>query len=117
MSNGEKIIEHILKNNHVDYIKQYSFSECRNTYKLKFDFAIFDRNELKCLIEYDGLQHYRPIEFFGGQSAFEKARARDEIKDKYCKQNNILLIRIPYYYSSEEISSIIMSFIRNDYRT
>ena len=53
-------------------------------------------------IEYDGMQHYKPV-CFGGCSyddallAFEQTKANDEIKNHFCNSNNINLLRIPYY--------------------
>jgi len=70
------------------------------------DFAIFDKDKvLYCLIEYDGEQHYRPVNF-GGMSDekalnnLEKTKKHDQIKNNYCKKNNIKLIRIPYWESN-----------------
>lgn len=62
-----------------------------------FDFIIMKENNIIALIEYDGEQHYRPVEYFGGENKFKIQQIRDERKDIYCKENNILLIRIPYY--------------------
>lgn len=45
-------------------------------------------------IEYDGIQHYKPI--VGGEEGFIKLKERDDIKSKYCKDNNIELYRIGY---------------------
>ena len=61
-----------------------------------FDCAIFNQETLLCLIEYDGEQHFKPIEFFGGEEAFQKQQERDQKKDEWCKENNIPLLRIPY---------------------
>ena len=64
-------------------------------YSLAFDFAIFDSyDNLLSLIEYDGEQHFKSMEYFGGEESFKKTIKRDEIKDKYCKKNNIPLLRI-----------------------
>lgn len=41
-------------------------------------------------------QHFEAIEYFGGEETFKKIVQRDEIKDKYCDDNNINLIRISY---------------------
>ena len=43
-------------------------------------------------IEYQGLQHYRAIDFFGGEVAFEKTKKRDEIKRKKCSEQGVILI-------------------------
>jgi len=53
-------------------------------------------------IEYNGEQHYQPIEFWGGQKAFEKQQKRDQELRDYCKENNIRLIEIPYWLSHED---------------
>lgn len=65
---------------------------------LKFDFAIFDNKDtLKYAIEYQGQQHYEPVKYFGGKDSFVKQQKYDEEKRKYCKENNIQLIEIPYW--------------------
>lgn len=45
---------------------------------------------------YDGLQHYQPINYFGGLDNFEKQKNRDNIKDNFCKKMGIKLLRISY---------------------
>ncbi len=47
-------------------------------------------------VEYQGQQHYEPIEYFGGEKAFERQKERDLEKKKFCEENNIELIIIPY---------------------
>ena len=77
-----------------EQIKQY--------HKSRFDFAIFDNNNnLKYLIEYDGSQHFEENVRenglgFNTREAYEKTHERDMIKNQWCKDNNIPLIRIPY---------------------
>ena len=58
-----------------------------------FDFYLPD---LKICIEYDGTQHYQINEFFGGKKSFEISKIKDEIKNQYCIENNIGLIRIKF---------------------
>ena len=94
-SNGEQRISYILNNLGITYKIQYRFSDCKGDNKtLPFDFYIEDKN---ILIEYDGIQHFEPIDFFGGKEGFEKQQKYDNIKNQYCKDNNIKLIRIPYF--------------------
>lgn len=103
---GEKYVEKILKKINCNYKKQYTFKDLvsNKNYKLRFDFAIFDKeNNLKCLIEYDGQQHYYPVECYGGQKGYQETIERDNLKNNYCKDNNINLIRIPYWLRAEEI--------------
>ena len=38
-----------------------------------------------------------PVELFGGEEGFEIQIIKDEIKNNYCKSNNINMLRIPYY--------------------
>jgi len=95
-SKGENRIENYLIKHKITYIKQYCFNNCKYKQRLFFDFAIFENNELKCLLEFDGLQHFKPIKYFGGIETFKINKKRDEIKNNYCLENNIKLLRIPY---------------------
>lgn len=107
---GESYIKSILEVLDIKFIQQYTFDDCKYTYVLHFDFAIFDGKKLLGLIEYDGKQHFEPIQFFGGQEGFEKTKIRDEIKNTYCNVNNIPLLRIPYTYSMKEIPEKIHEY-------
>jgi len=92
-SNGEKYIEKYLKDKNIKYIRQKSFSKCKNIKPLPFDFYLTQYN---MCIEFDGEQHYRVIEYFGGLDAFILRQKKDEIKTLFCKENNIKLLRIKY---------------------
>ena len=43
------------------------------------------------IIEFNGSQHYIPVERFGGEEGLKKVKRNDRIKTKYCKENNIIL--------------------------
>ena len=47
------------------------------------------------------MQHFRPYDYYGGKETFENIVLRDEIKNKYCENNNIPLLRIPYNKKNE----------------
>ena len=94
VSKGEKRIAKFLDKNNINYIYQYKINECRLKYPLPFDFYIPNIN---LLIEYDGEQHFKSIEHFGGLDRFMTRKISDTIKNEYCKNNNIKLIRIPYW--------------------
>lgn len=96
-SRGERIIKEYLLRNNYEFIPQDRFDECKNKYPLPFDFGVYDDDKLICLIEFEGEQHYRPIEYFGGDKGFKDTKRNDDIKRKYCKDNNIPLIEIPYW--------------------
>jgi len=93
-STGEEKVSEILNKNNIIYIKQKSFDGCVFKNKMQFDFFI---PEFNTCIEYDGRQHFEPIEYFGGVYSLERQKIKDKIKDNFCKNNNIKLIRIPYY--------------------
>ncbi len=59
--------------------------------------------KLKIGIEYQGAQHYEPIEFFGGQEAFEKTVERDKRKKELCEKHNCMLIYADKGYDLNEI--------------
>lgn len=97
-STGEMIIAKILKDNKITFKKEISFSELKGTKKgnLYFDFGIYKDNKLKYLIEYNGKQHYEPLEFFGGTERFLKQQENDKRKIQYCLEKNLPLIIISY---------------------
>lgn len=92
-SKGEKQISEILEKLNIKFKREYKFDNCKNINVLSFDFYLPDYN---FCIEYDGKQHYEPNDFFGGINSFEKIKHNDKIKNEYCKNNNIHLIRIRY---------------------
>lgn len=63
--------------------------------------------ELSIAIEYQGLQHFEPVDFFGGEKAFLKNQERDKRKLKLCKENGVDLIYAKEGYEIEDIFKII----------
>ncbi len=55
--------------------------------------------------EYQGRQHFEPVDFFGGKEAFEKAKKRDKRKRKKCEANGVRLI---YWHYEEAIDQQIL---------
>ena len=92
-SKGEIEIQLFLENNNIFFEQEKKFSECKNKRDLPFDFYLHDLN---ICIEYDGMQHFKPIDHFGGEKTLLNIQNNDRIKTKYCKDNNIQLIRISY---------------------
>lgn len=93
-SKGEKAIASWLDKRNVLYESQKRFDNCKNILSLPFDFYLPDYN---ICIEFQGKQHYEPVEYFGGIENFKKIVNRDKIKEKYCEENNILLYKISYF--------------------
>lgn len=93
MSNGEKRVAKYLTDRNIKFETGYTFKDCKNVFALPFDFYLPEYN---ICIEYDGEQHFEPVEYFGGQEKFQKQKHNDLIKEQYCKNNNIDLCRIKY---------------------
>ena len=93
-SKGEFFIEKLLNENNILFIREYPI--IINNKRLRYDFAILENNSVKYLIEFDGEQHFKEIEYFGGKQQLDKTKENDEIKNQWAKKNNIPLIRIPY---------------------
>lgn len=110
-SYGEIYIENLLKKVDLIYEKQKKFTKCRLKNLLSFDFYL---PLLNICIEYQGQQHYEPVEYYGGKKRFELQIKRDNIKKEYCKNNNIKLIEIPYWYKEENIKNIILNISNMD---
>ena len=94
---GEENIENLLKKNNITYAREYSFEDLISKKRLRFDFAIFKDNQLSHLIEFDGRQHSNDYTPWNGKETLQQRQERDKLKNKYCKDKNIKLIRIPYY--------------------
>lgn len=92
-SKGELYIFNILKTNNIKFITEKKFKDCFHKKELRFDFYLIDYN---ICIEYDGIQHFKPSEIFGGDEGYKSLIKRDKIKNNYCEENNIPLIRIAY---------------------
>ena len=78
---------------------------------LRWDFIIASCEPL--FIEYDGRQHFKAVERFGGDESFEKQKKHDKLKDDYCNENAYLLLRIPYT-EYENIHQLVVKFIRDN---
>lgn len=102
-SKNEVIIQQILDQNGYYYKTQYKFDNLRvgksNT-RLIFDIGVFDSKEykkLKYLIEYDGEQHFKTGSgLFNSPENVKRIHTNDLLKNRYCFDNNIPIIRIPY---------------------
>jgi len=109
-SKGEGEILDILMNKKISFEVQKKFKTCKSSKNrcLKFDFYIKSHN---LLIEYDGEQHYKPINLFGGRSRFLELRKNDLIKNNWCLDNGITLLRIPYT-SFDKIEQILEKYLK-----
>ena len=102
LSKGEQLISNYLTSHNIDFEVQKRFEDCKDHKPLPFDFYIPSQN---ICIEYDGIQHFEAIDYFGGQQALESCQKRDQIKTQYCQEHNIKLVRIKW--NEENITKIL----------
>lgn len=113
-SSGERMITEYFIENKVEFSSQVTFEDCKYKHVLPFDFCVYDNDKVNMLVEYEGEQHFKPIEHFGGKKALMIRQKRDKIKRDYCKDNNIKLLEIPYWEKdniekilNEELSQLL----------
>lgn len=104
---GETTIRNWLQHNKIEFLPQHIFKDCKNINGLPFDFYI---PSLNLCIEHQGGQHFKSVEYWGGELALKQQQARDQIKRDYCKNNNMSLVEIKY---TEDIESVLMAYFSN----
>lgn len=109
-SKSEQYIAKFLMQHSINFTQEYTFHNCKDKNPLPFDFYLPDYN---IIIEYDGIQHFKPTTFSSNQDSsklFEYTKNHDNIKNKYCEDNNIILYRISYKDDLDKsLNSIINS--------
>jgi hypothetical protein len=98
-SRGEILIKNILDSLKIEYIREKSFDTLP---KMRFDFWI---PKYRTILEYDGKHHFKPVDYFGGINTFNRVKINDSIKNNWCMNNSIKIIRISYrdFKNIEEI--------------
>ena len=91
-SKVEERVRNYLEQNGIKYTAQATFSDCKHKNRLRFDFKVMRSKRSWFLLELDGHFHYQDI--YGGLSS---QKQRDKLKDDYCKEKGISLIRVPYW--------------------
>lgn len=109
-SSGEECVLNALNELNIKFKPQHIFDDCKYKYVLRFDFAILYNDNIIGMIEYDGKQHFEPIDFFGGIDGFKETKIRDNIKNNYCKSHNIPMLRIPYTMPIDKIKNVIYEY-------
>ena len=105
-SKGELIITQLLTIMDIPFKRQYHFDDLKDKGYLYFDFAIFNnKNELVCLLEYQGEQHFNNTPRGSWNSPLE----HDLMKKEYCEKNKIKLIEIPYY----DFDNLSIAYLEN----
>ena len=97
-SHLEKEIRALLEENNIKYDYEKQFPWLKNVQPMSIDFYL---PELSVGIECQGRQHFKPIEWFGGDVGFESCQERDKLKNELCSENNI---KIVYYTKESDIN-------------
>ena len=104
-------VQRILNEYGFSYEKEKTFNDLKMKRMLRFDYYV---DSLNCLIEFDGEQHYYDIDYFNDtRDAYLKRRVSDNMKSDYALENNINLIRIPYWSDVNQIRMKIDRLIGN----
>ena len=76
---------------------------------LRIDFFSISQN---LAIEYDGEPHTRFVKrFHENREGYLDQLRRDELKNKYCKENGIKLLRITYKEKKKNIGNVVKTFV------
>jgi len=102
---GEKQLKVMCDKYNSPYTPQLRLADCRDKLPLPFDVAVFkdeSKTQLRVILEYDGKQHFEPVRFGDisqerAEEVFILTQYHDKIKNDYCIENNIPLLRIPYW--------------------
>ena len=105
---GEVAISKILDNLNINYEAQKTFDDLKDKSYLSYDFYIPNQN---ILIEYQGIQHYEPVDIFGGEGAFISQQKHDKMKLDYAKEHGYNLITVPY--TEDSLSKIKKYLIKH----
>ena len=110
-SHGEKRIKMFLENQCINFIQQKSYALLLGIggRRLSYDFYLPEYN---LLIEFQGEQHEKPKEHFGGEEQFKIQQEHDKRKREYAQLHNINLLEI-WYYDIDNIESILLETINN----
>jgi len=98
-STGEDIIESLLSTAGVSHTRQAKFKGLVDSRELSYDFFLEKKG---VLIEYNGYQHYYPVEFFGGEKTYEKQVLHDNMKARYALNKGYTLKVVPYWLTTSE---------------
>lgn len=110
MSKGEEKIANILSSRNVEFKREYTFPDLRLNGVLYFDFAICRFDQVICLIEFQGIQHY--VEMPGGFGDQQRL-ITDKMKRTYCEDHGIKLFEIRYDESIEEKLEEILLYVNS----
>lgn len=107
-SKGENFVRNILEYNKIEYEQEKTIIINNNHHRFDFILTLHDKHYA---VEYNGGQHYKSVDYFGGDTELKNRQIRDEEKRMYCVNNNIQLISIHYSYNTPKK---IIEFLKNE---
>lgn len=116
LAKGEVSVESWLKSMGYDAIPQYVFNDLKDSTLLRYDFGFKDNHGQLRLVEFDGPQHFNPVDFgfdapAQAQEHFEKLQKHDDMKNQYASDHNIPLLRIRY---DEDVDDTLYDWLEDD---
>ncbi len=112
-SSGENMVRVFLESKKIPFLQYHKMTGCFSEkngrcYLLTFDFYLPSKN---LVIEYDGGQHFGPVSIFGGEESYQRTVMLDAIKNEFCKDNKIKMLRIPYTKTTEEAHKMMKKIL------
>jgi len=103
-SKGERYVLDFIRSRNLQFDREKEYPLLQDDKPLRFDFYL---PELKLLIEVDGTQHYQGSVFHRTREEWMKQIRHDEMKNQYCKEHAINLVRIPCTCNKDQVISIL----------
>lgn len=99
LSKGEERVASVLDSMNIEYVREYSIEDLKYESLLRFDFYL---PKLNMCIEYDGKQHFEPVDYAGkgmenAKEELKTTQIKDGLKNNYCKKKGWKMVRIPYW--------------------
>lgn len=107
-SKGEQEVKRVLTELGIDYLQEQSVNI--ENHNLRFDFYL---PQFQTFIEFQGVQHFEPVSYFGGEERFKIQQQYDQLKRQFCEKNNFHLIEISYQDLEDNKIFNLLKF--NDY--
>lgn len=111
-SKMERFLYDYLKRENILFQREKKFKDLYISY---YPYDVYCKKE-NVIIEADGIQHFESIDFFTENISFEERVRRDNLKNTYCLNNNISILRIPYIYDvvkdKDKIENLVLKFIQ-----
>ena len=99
------MVSSVLNKHRINFIREFKIEP----YSYRYDFYLSDKN---ILLEYNGVQHYKPVERFGGLKEFLKLRQRDLAKLDLARKTGYIPLIISYRYCTfEDIENFLLKIL------